>query len=65
MVMSEKTLTKTDFTYLSQKPGVQLIKAGTYQKKQLNAMLQIPALKSQIVLLMCRLAENKHETKGP
>lgn len=47
--MSEKTLMKTDFTYVSQIPGVQLIKAGTYQKKELNTLLQIPALKSQII----------------
>ncbi|MDR4946449.1 cupin domain-containing protein [Neobacillus cucumis] len=47
--MSEKTMRKTDFTYLSQEPGVQLIKAGTYPKKELNELLQIPALKSQII----------------
>lgn len=47
--MSEKTVTKTKFNYLSQNPGVQLIKAGTYQKKELNGLLQLPALKSQII----------------
>lgn len=47
--MSEKTVTKTEYNYLSQKPGVQLIKAGTYQKKELNELLGIPALKSQII----------------
>jgi uncharacterized cupin superfamily protein len=47
--MSEKTMTKTDLTFLSQEPGVQLIKAGTYHKKELNELLQIPALKSQII----------------
>ncbi|MBM7652305.1 putative cupin superfamily protein [Neobacillus cucumis] len=47
--MSKKTLTKEKFHYLSEKPGVQLIKAGTYAKKELNGMLGIPALKSQII----------------
>ncbi|WP_306299003.1 hypothetical protein [Bacillus sp. OV166] len=36
--MSEKVLSKTEFTFLSQQPGVQLIKAGTYQKKELNGL---------------------------
>ncbi|MDP4106623.1 MAG: cupin domain-containing protein [Bacillota bacterium] len=47
--MSEKTLAKAEFDFLSQKPGVQLIKAGTYKKKELNGLLGIPALKSQII----------------
>jgi len=47
--MSEKMATKMSFNYLSQKPGVQLIKAGTYEKKELNGLLGIPALKSQII----------------
>ncbi|SMQ86715.1 Ethanolamine utilisation protein EutQ [Bacillus sp. OV166] len=47
--MSEKTVTKTDYNFLSQKPGIQLIKAGTYEKKELNAVLGNPALKSQII----------------
>lgn len=47
--MSENTMTKPEYTYLSQKPGVQLIKAGTYKKKELNDALNIPALKSQII----------------
>lgn len=47
--MSEKTVTKTDHDYLSTKPGIQLIKAGTYGKKELNAVLGNPALKSQII----------------
>ena len=38
-----------EINYLNQKPGVQLIKAGTYQKKELNELLGIPALKSQII----------------
>jgi uncharacterized cupin superfamily protein len=56
--MSEKTLTKMDFAYLSQKPGVQLIKAGTYQKKELNGLLDIPALKSQIIDVPITSKEN-------
>ncbi|MBT2730403.1 hypothetical protein J7E63_26575 [Bacillus sp. ISL-75] len=47
--MSEKTVTKEKFHYLSAKPGVQLIKAGTFEKKELNGLLGIPALKSQII----------------
>lgn len=47
--MSEKTLAATKFQFLSQKPGVQLIKAGTYKRKELNGLLGIPALKSQII----------------
>ncbi|MEH7375697.1 cupin domain-containing protein [Neobacillus drentensis] len=47
--MSEKTATKTEFNYLSQKPGVQLIKAGTYKKIELNNVLGIQAVKSQII----------------
>ncbi|MEH7378317.1 hypothetical protein [Neobacillus drentensis] len=47
--MSEKTVTKKDYNFLSQKPGIQLIKSGTYDKKELNAVLGNPALKSQII----------------
>lgn len=47
-----------DFAYLSQKPGVQLIKAGTYQKKELNGLLDIPALKSQIIDVPITSKEN-------
>ena len=47
--MSEKTAKKTEYNYLSQKPGVQLIKAGTYKKIELNDVLGIPAVKSQII----------------
>lgn len=47
--MSKEALTKTEFNYLNEKPGVQLLKAGTYPKKELNSLLGIPALKSQII----------------
>ncbi|PLR81273.1 hypothetical protein CVD25_05440 [Bacillus canaveralius] len=47
--MSEQTVTKTEFNYLHVKPGVQLIKAGTYKKKELNDLLGVPKLKSQII----------------
>ncbi|MET3322282.1 UNVERIFIED_ORG: putative cupin superfamily protein [Peribacillus simplex] len=47
--MSEKTVAKTEYNYLSQKPGVQLIKAGTYSKIELDGILAQPALKSQII----------------
>lgn len=48
--MSKKAVTNTvEYNYLSQEPGIQLIKAGTYAKKELNDVLGIPALKSQII----------------
>lgn len=56
--MSEKTLKKTEFNYLSEKPGVQLLKAGTYVKKELNGLLGIPALKSQIIDVPVTSKEN-------
>jgi uncharacterized cupin superfamily protein len=56
--MSEKTVTKTDYHYLSQKPGVQLIKAGTYKKIELNNVLGIPAVKSQIIDVPVTSKEN-------
>jgi uncharacterized cupin superfamily protein len=56
--MGLKAFTKTEFNYLSEKPGVQLIKAGTYQKKELNGLLQIPALKSQIIDVPVSSKEN-------
>lgn len=40
--------TKTDFNYLSKVPGVQLIKEGTYNQKELDEVVGIPNLKSQI-----------------
>lgn len=48
--MSKKTASNTvEYNYLSVEPGIQLIKAGTYVKKELNGLLGIPALKSQII----------------
>ena len=47
--MSNRTATKENYTYLSQKPGLQLIKAGSYEKKELNAILGIPEVRSQIL----------------
>jgi uncharacterized cupin superfamily protein len=47
--MSESAVTAMDHQFLSQKPGIQLIKAGTYEKIELNNVLSIPALKSQII----------------
>ncbi|MCM3651701.1 cupin domain-containing protein [Metabacillus litoralis] len=56
--MNEKTLTKTNYNYLSQEPGVQVIKAGTYEKKELNGVVGIPALKSQIIDVPISSKEN-------
>ncbi|MBP2078460.1 hypothetical protein [Oceanobacillus polygoni] len=47
--MSSRTATKDNYTYLSQKPGLQLIKDGSYEKKELNAELGIPEVRSQII----------------
>lgn len=47
--MSQKTIAQEDIKYLNDKPGVKLIKAGTYQKKELDGLLGVPGLKSQIV----------------
>ena len=47
--MSDRTATKENYTYLSQKPGLQLIKAGSYEKKEINAILEIPEVRSQIL----------------
>jgi ethanolamine utilization protein EutQ (cupin superfamily) len=47
--MSENTVAKTNYTYLKGKAGIQLIKAGTYDKKELDAVLGNPALRSQII----------------
>ena len=44
-----RTETKNNYTYLSQKPGLQLIKAGTYEEKELNTILGIPEVRSQII----------------
>ncbi len=47
--MSQKTIAQEDIKYLNDKPGVKLIKAGTYQKKELDGLLGVPGLKSQII----------------
>jgi uncharacterized cupin superfamily protein len=50
--------TKADYNFLSTKSGIQLIKAGTYDKKELNEVLGIPALKSQIIDVPVTSREN-------
>lgn len=47
--MSEKTLTQSQLTYLDAKPGIQLIKAGTYQLNELSVLRGTPELKGQIL----------------
>lgn len=44
-----RTTTKGNYNYLSQKPGLQLIKVGSYEKKELNTVLGIPEVKAQIL----------------
>jgi uncharacterized cupin superfamily protein len=56
--MNEKTAVKPEYNYLSQKPGVQLIKAGTIKKIELNNVLGIPAVKSQIIDVPVTSKEN-------
>ena len=48
----------TNYKYLSQKPNVQIIKAGTYKKLELNDILGVPALKSQIIDVPVTASEN-------
>ncbi|WP_067727610.1 cupin domain-containing protein [Oceanobacillus damuensis] len=38
--MSEKTLSKINYKYLNQNPGIQLIKAGSYETKKLTNTIQ-------------------------
>ncbi|RJS50147.1 AraC family ligand binding domain-containing protein [Bacillus sp. PK3_68] len=52
-----KALSKDNYTYLSRKPGIQLIRAGSYEKKELNTVLGIPEVKAQI--LDFPITENK------
>ncbi|WP_209124932.1 hypothetical protein [Alkalihalobacillus sp. BA299] len=40
---------KVEYNFISQKPGMQLIKKGSPEMKELNGLLGIPALKSQIM----------------
>lgn len=47
--MSEKTLTQSQLTYLDAKPGIQLIKAGTYKLNELSVLRGTPELKGQIL----------------
>ena len=39
--MSENTISKTNYKYLSQEPGIQLIKEGNYKPKKLTIKIQI------------------------
>ena len=47
--MSEKTLTQNQLKFLDEKPGIQLIKAGTYDLKELSILRGTPELKGQII----------------
>ncbi|MED1469195.1 hypothetical protein [Bacillus salipaludis] len=47
--MSEKTLTQNQLNYLDAKPGIQLIKAGTYALNELSVLRETPELKGQIL----------------
>lgn len=47
--MSEKTLTQGQLNYLDAKPGIQLIKAGTYSLNELSVLRGTPELKGQIL----------------
>jgi quercetin dioxygenase-like cupin family protein len=55
--MSEST-TETNYNYLSKGPGIQVIKAGTFQMKELNEQLGIPGLRSQIIDVPLTSKEN-------
>ncbi|MGG3451675.1 MULTISPECIES: cupin domain-containing protein [Bacillaceae] len=56
--MSQSTTESTNYNYLSKEPSIQIIKAGTFQKKELNDILGIPALKSQIIDVPVTSKEN-------
>jgi uncharacterized cupin superfamily protein len=56
--MSQSATESTNYNYLSKEPGIQIIKAGTFQKKELNDYLGIPALKSQIIDVPVTSKEN-------
>lgn len=47
--LSEKTVTQNRLKFLDEKPGIQLIKAGTYDLKELSVLRGTPELKGQII----------------
>lgn len=47
--MSENTLTQKESKFLDEKPGIQLIKAGSYDLKELSKLRGTPELKGQII----------------
>lgn len=47
--MSEKTLTQNELKFLDEKPGIQLIKAGSYILNELSELRGTPDLKGQII----------------
>lgn len=47
--MSEQTATQNQLKFLDEKPGIQLIKAGTYDLKELSVLRGTPELKGQII----------------
>lgn len=47
--MSENTLTQNESKFLDEKPGIQLIKAGSYDLKELSKLRGTPELKGQII----------------
>ncbi|MDQ0884555.1 hypothetical protein [Peribacillus sp. V2I11] len=47
--MSEKTLTQNELKFLDEKPGIKLIKAGSYNLNELSELRGTPDLKGQII----------------
>ncbi|MGM0889200.1 MAG: hypothetical protein ACQEW5_20035 [Bacillota bacterium] len=47
--MSEKTLTQNELKFLDEKPGIKLIKAGSYSLNELSELRGTPDLKGQII----------------
>ncbi|MFJ7931635.1 hypothetical protein [Peribacillus sp. NPDC096448] len=47
--MSEKTLTQNELKFLDEKPGIKLIKAGSYRLNELSELRGTPDLKGQII----------------
>jgi uncharacterized cupin superfamily protein len=56
--MSQSATELTNYNYLSKEPGIQIFKAGTFKKKELNDYLGIPSLKSQIIDIPVTSKEN-------
>src|SRR3954468_10776975 len=58
LYMSHSSIESANYKFLSKEPSIQIIKAGTFKKKELNNVLGIPELKSQIIDVPVTSKEN-------